>query len=91
MLKRIGTKPTVCTSWDTAKTTNFVVVFACWQNFMQIFEDYKCFMQIFEDDESYFNYNGLSLRWIRVKKANKPKKKIIFFRLFCKTQNVISN
>ena len=34
-------------------------------------------------DESYFNYNGLSLRWIRVKKTNKPKK-IIFFRLFCK-------
>ena len=37
MLKRIGTKPTVCTSWDTAKTTDFVVVFACWQNSMQIF------------------------------------------------------
>ena len=39
MLKRIRTKSTVCTSWDTAKTINFVVVFACWQNFMQIFED----------------------------------------------------
>ena len=46
MLKRIGTKPTVCTSWDTAKTTDFVVVFACWQNFMQIFEDYKFFILV---------------------------------------------
>ena len=41
-------------------------------------------------DESYFNYNGLSLRWIRVKKTNKPKKNH-FFRLFCKTQSAISN
>ena len=31
----------------------------------------------------YFDYNGFSLRWIRVIKTNKPKKNH-FFRLFCK-------
>ena len=33
--------------------------------------------------ESYFNYNGLSLRWIRVKKLINQKK-IIFFVFFVK-------
>ena len=28
---------------------------------------------------SYFNNNGLSLRWIKVKKTNKPKKNLFFF------------
>ena len=31
---------------------------------------------------AYFNYNGLSLRWIRVNKTNKPKKKSFFFSFF---------
>ena len=32
--------------------------------------------------QCYFNYNGLSLRWIRVKKTNKPKKNLFFFVFF---------
>ena len=34
-------------------------------------------------DEGYFDYIGLSIRWIRVIKTNKPKK-IFFFVFFVK-------